>query len=132
MAGAPIDRIPVYLRAGTILVMGNPVQSTAQAQDNIRIIVNTGADADFTLYEDDGTSYGYEKGEFCRIPIHWDDAARTLTIAEREGSFPGMSPKKNFLVMVNGLDGAGPQPVAYNGSAVSIAVLSGSSPDMSR
>ena len=131
-AGAPIDEIPVYLRAGSILVMGNAVQNTAQAQDNIRIIVNAGADADFTLYEDDGTSYGYEKGEYSRIPIHWDDATGTLTIAERTGEFPGMSPQKNFLVLVNGIDGVQPQPVSYSGSALSIAVVSGSSPDISR
>lgn len=90
------------------------------AQDNLRLIVNTGADADFTIYEDDGTSYAYEKGEFSKIPVHWDEKAGVLTIGQREGSFPGMSQVKRFLVMFNGLDGVQPVPVEYSGKEVKI------------
>lgn len=123
VADAPLERIPLYLRAGTILVTGNPVMNTAEAQDNLKLTVNTGADADFVIYEDDGTSYAYERGESARIAVHWDDAARTLAIAEREGSFPGMSPEKHILVCLNGLDGVEPKVVEYSGQAVKMEFL---------
>ena len=59
-----------------------------------------GPDGAFTLYEDDGLTYGYEKGAFSRIPLRWDDAARTLTIGRREGSFPGMLERRRFEVVL--------------------------------
>ena len=120
IADAPIESIPLYLREGSILVTGRPVMNTREAQDNLRLLVNTGADADFTIYEDDGTSYAYEKGEFSKIPVHWDEKAGVLTIGQREGSFPGMSQVKRFLVMFNGLDGIQPVPVEYSGKEVKI------------
>ena len=59
-----------------------------------------GADADFTLYEDEGDNYNYEKGAFSQIRFHWDDAARTLTIGERKGDYKGMLKKRNFRILV--------------------------------
>ena len=61
--------------------------------------VYTGADGAFTLYEDDGLTYGYEKGASARIPIRWNDATGTLTIGTREGSFPGMLAQRTFHVV---------------------------------
>jgi alpha-D-xyloside xylohydrolase len=78
-ASAPIDTIPLFVRAGSILPLGAPVENTSQLQrlDKLRIYV--GADADFTLYNDDGKTYAYEKGESQITHLHWDDAAHKLT-----------------------------------------------------
>jgi alpha-D-xyloside xylohydrolase len=65
----------------------------------VTLVVYAGADGTFTLYEDDGLSYAYEKGASTRIPIRWDDATRTLTIGRREGSFPGMLAGRTFEVV---------------------------------
>ena len=100
-ADAPYERIPLYVRAGSIVPFGPDMQwSDEKPADNIRLYVYAGRDADFTLYEDDGVTYGYEKGAYATIPIHWDDASRTLTIGERKGSFPGMLESRTFTVVV--------------------------------
>ena len=100
-AAAPYERMPLYVRAGSIIPFGPEMQwSDEKPADNIRLYVYAGRDADFTLYEDDGVTYGYEKGSFARIPLHWDDASCTLTIGAREGSFPGMLQSRVFTVVV--------------------------------
>ena len=100
-ADAPYERIPLYVRAGSIIPFGPDMQwSDEKPADNIRLYVYAGRDADFTLYEDDGVTYGYEKGAYATIPIHWDDASRTLTLGERKGSFPGMLETRTFTVVV--------------------------------
>ncbi len=117
VADAPIDRIPVYVRGGSILVTGNPVQSSAEAQDKLMIRIAPGADADFVLYEDDGLTYAYERGEYCKTTLHWDDAAGTLIVSDRTGSFePG---DRSLLVTVYGSD-AKPQFVKYDGKEIVI------------
>jgi alpha-D-xyloside xylohydrolase len=102
-AAAPYDRIPVYVRAGSILPLGPELQYTDQEPaDPITLLVYTGADGRFPLYEDDGASYGYERGQFTRIPLRWDERSRTLIIGRREGSFPGMLAQRSFhLVFVS-------------------------------
>jgi alpha-D-xyloside xylohydrolase len=98
---APYSRMPLYVRAGSIIPFGPDMQwSDEKPADNIRLYVYAGRDADFTLYEDDGVTYGYERGAFAKIPIHWDDASRTLTLGDREGSFPGMLAERTFTVIV--------------------------------
>ena len=90
--------------------------------------VYAGADGDFTLYEDDGLTYGYEKGASTRIPLHWNDATRTLTIGKREGAFPGMPKQRTFdVVVVSKAKPVGfsftPKPdktVRYDGAAVDV------------
>ena len=100
-ADAPYERIPLYVRAGSIIPFGPDMQwSDEKPADNIRLYVYAGRDADFTLYEDDGVTYGYEKGAYAMIPIHWDDASRTLTIGARKGSFPGMLESRTFTVVI--------------------------------
>ena len=82
VAAAPLEYIPVYARAGQIVVCGPEIQYTAQPQDgSLTVYVFAGADADFTLYEDDGLSYAYERGEYTTLPIHWNDSTRELSIA---------------------------------------------------
>jgi alpha-D-xyloside xylohydrolase len=98
-AAAPIDRIPLYVRAGSILPMGPDVEwSTQKPADPIELRVYRGADGDFTLYEDENDNYDYEEGVHATIPFHWDDAKGLLTIGERQGEFPGMLQKRTFHV----------------------------------
>lgn len=110
-AAAPYDAIPLYVKAGSIIPTGPDLQSTTEKPaDPITIHVFAGADGDFSLYEDDGLDYRYENGAFARIPIHWDDAAKTLTIGERTGTFKGMLKTRTFNVVVN----SNTRPVPYN------------------
>jgi alpha-D-xyloside xylohydrolase len=78
-ASAPVDTVPLFVRAGSILPLGSQVENTSQPQQLERLRVYPGADADFTLYNDDGKTYAYEKGENQITHLHWDDAARKLT-----------------------------------------------------
>jgi alpha-D-xyloside xylohydrolase len=98
---APYDSIPVHVRAGSIVPTGPEIQYTDEKPaDPIVLWVYAGADGDFTLYEDDGLTYGYEKGASARIPLHWNDATQTLTIGKREGTFPGLPRERTFEVVV--------------------------------
>ncbi len=100
-APAPYETIPVHVRAGSIVPFGPELQYALEKQaDPLTLWVYTGADGAFTLYEDDGVSYGYERGEAARIPLRWDDAKRTLTIGERSGRFPGMLAERNVQVVL--------------------------------
>ncbi len=110
-APAPYDSMPLYVRAGSIVPMGPELQYTGEkAADPILLWVYAGADGAFTLYEDDGLTYGYEKGEFARIPIRWNDAARTLSIGKREGSYPGMLSERRFQIILVAKD----RPVGFS------------------
>jgi alpha-D-xyloside xylohydrolase len=100
-APAPYDSMPLYVKAGSIIPFGPELQYTAEKPANpITLYVYGGADGAFTLYEDDGLTYGYERGAFTRIPIQWNDAAKVLTIGKREGSFPGMLAQRTFEVVL--------------------------------
>jgi alpha-D-xyloside xylohydrolase len=99
-AEAPLERIPIYVRAGSIVPYGPLVESAAGKPDPIDLRVYAGADGDFTLYEDEGDNYDYEHGTHAVIPIHWDDKSSTLNIGAREGSFPGMLEHRTFRVVV--------------------------------
>jgi alpha-D-xyloside xylohydrolase len=76
---APIDTLPLFVRAGSIVPMGEPIDSTRQAQKISKVRTYSGADADFTLYQDDGTTYAYEKGDSRITHLHWDNAAHKFT-----------------------------------------------------
>jgi len=76
---APIDTLPLFVRAGSILPLGTTVESTHEAQAIAKVRVYPGADASFTLFADDGTTYAYEQGAGSVTRLHWDDAARQLT-----------------------------------------------------
>jgi len=100
-APAPYDSMPIHVKAGSIIPTGPEIMYTDEKPaDPIVLWVYAGADGQFTLYEDDGVTYAYEKGSFARIPIRWNDAARTLTIAKREGSFAGMQKERTFEVVL--------------------------------
>jgi alpha-D-xyloside xylohydrolase len=98
---APYDSMPIHVRAGSIVPTGPEIAYTDEKPaDPITLWVYAGANGDFALYEDDGVSYGYERGASARVPIHWNDAARTLTIGKREGAFPGMQKERTFEVVL--------------------------------
>ena len=102
-AEAPIDRMPIYIRAGSIIPMGPDVEwSTEKPADPVELRVYRGANAEFTLYEDENDNYNYEKGVHATIGFRWDDAKQTLAIADREGQFPGMLANRTFRVVFVG------------------------------
>jgi len=76
---APIDTLPLFVRAGSIIPLGSYIESTAQPQKIAKISIYPGADADFTLFQDDGNTYAYEKGDAQITHLHWNDAAQQLT-----------------------------------------------------
>jgi alpha-D-xyloside xylohydrolase len=102
-APAPLDRIPVFARAGSIIPYGPAMQYIAEKpSDPTTLYVYAGADGQFTLYEDEGTTFAYEKGGFAEIPLHWEDSTNTLTIGKRTGDYDGMLRDRNFqLVLVS-------------------------------
>jgi alpha-D-xyloside xylohydrolase len=99
-AAAPLDRLPLYIRAGSILPLGPEMQwSTERSEDPTELRIYRGADGDFTLYEDENDNYNYEKGAHATIPLHWDEAKQTLVIGARQGEFPGMLHKRTFHIV---------------------------------
>ena len=95
-----LDRVPMFVRAGSILPLGPEMQYTGQkAWDNLELRVYPGADGSFTLYEDEGDNYNYEKGQFTTILMTWNNAARTLTIGQRQGQYKGMLQNRKFTVV---------------------------------
>ena len=98
---APLDVIPAYVRAGTVLPLGPVLQSTSLGtEDPLEVRIYPGADGDFRLYEDDGETYGYEKGALTLIPFYWDDTRRTLIVGNRAGKFPNMLPTRHLEVVL--------------------------------
>jgi len=95
---APIDTIPLFVRAGSIIPLGSAVESTHQAQGIDRVRVYPGADADFTLFSDDGKTYAYEKGAGSVTRLHWDEGRQKLT---RQGD-PAWSVPDSAIVEIAG------------------------------
>jgi alpha-D-xyloside xylohydrolase len=99
IAEAPYERMPLFVKAGSILPFGPALQYTTEKQaDTITLNIYTGADASFNLYEDEGTNYNYEKGAFSVIPVKYSEATGTITIGDRKGSFNGMLKKRTFRI----------------------------------
>lgn len=130
MTSAPLETLPIFVPAGSILPMGPVVQyASEKPADPLELRVYAGADADFTLYEDEGDNYNYEKGDYSTIPFHWDEAKHALTIGARQGSFPGMLHRRTFhIVWVREGHGVGVGPcsrvdktVHYDGKAAIVA-----------
>lgn len=130
-AKATIETMPLYIKAGSIVPMGPYLQyANEKPADPIELRVYAGADADFVIYEDENDNYNYEKGKFATIPLHWNEAAKTLTIGNRQGEFAGMVKDRSFrVVLVNAKNGMGIEPaktaktVQYNGAEVSVKNL---------
>jgi len=127
---APLDRIPVFVKEGAIVpTTGAKLQYTDEKPDApITLFVYAGKDGHFDIYEDDGKTLGYQHGAFARIPVRWSESTGTLTIGDRQGSFPGMV--ANRVINVRWISGqnknaanfeAKPEAtVRYEGKAVSL------------
>ena len=104
VADAPYEKIPVFVPEGSILPVGPEMEWSDQKKPElIDLYVYAGKDGSYTLYEDEGTNYNYEKGKYATIDFLYDDAQKTLTIGARKGSFDGMLQKRRFnVVLVSG------------------------------
>ena len=129
-AAAPLARVPLYVRGGSIVPLGPSIEWWNQRPaDTLEIRVYRGRDCSFTLYEDDGETYDYENGAFATIPFTWDEHAGRLTIGGRSGQYAGMSVKRTFRIVFAGpAHGAGGGEVSradavvtYTGDAVTVA-----------
>jgi alpha-D-xyloside xylohydrolase len=120
---APYERIPLFVREGSLLPMGQEIQSTKEAQTDLTLKIYTGANGEFTLYEDEGINYNYEKGAYSTIELRYDEASKTLTIGERKGEYPGMSKARTFTVewMVKGKKSTSSE-VKYSGKKMSVKI----------
>ena len=115
-----LDRVPMFLRAGSILPLGPEMQYVGEkAWDNLELRLYPGADGSFTLYEDEGDNYNYEKGVYSTIQFQWNDQSHTLTIGTRQGSYPGMLTTRQFTIVLP--DGT-TKTVTYNGTQQDIAL----------
>jgi alpha-D-xyloside xylohydrolase len=123
-ANAPLSQIPIYVKGGSIIPMGPMIQYATQSADPLEIRIYSGADASFTVYDDEGDTYDYEMGQYATIPLAWNNTAKTLTIGARTGSYPGMPTARTFnIVFVGashgagiGVTGAPDQVVHYDGT----------------
>lgn len=118
-AEAPISHSPLFVRAGSIIPLCKADVRNANVLDwnNLDIMIYPGANAEFTLYEDEGDNYNYEKGHYSTITFKWNDKLRMLTIGKRLGSFKGMHTSRKFMIRVAN---ANFFPVKYDGNAKSI------------
>ncbi len=130
-AAAPLERMPLYVRAGSILPLGPEIEYADQNPGGpIELRIYAGADGKFDLYEDAGDSDDYEHGQHAIIPMHWDDRTGVLTIGKREGTFPGLVENRNFrIVLVGKGRGIGEAPteavdkdLVYQGKEIQVGV----------
>ncbi len=114
---APLEQIPLFVPAGTILPVGPVMQFASEKKaENIEINVYRGKNGKFSLYEDEGVNYNYEKGAFSTISFEYNDAEGTLTIGDRQGSFEGMLTSRVFHIVFIGQTTSQPKIVNYNGA----------------
>ena len=115
-----LDRIPLFVRAGSIIPIGPDVQYTNEKKwDNLIINVYPGADGTFTLYEDEGDNYNYESGAYTEIQMKWNDKKRILTIDARKGEYNGMLTKRNFTIRT--ADGK-EKVITYSGKKINVKI----------
>jgi alpha-D-xyloside xylohydrolase len=123
---APLNQIPLFVKAGAILPMGEKVQYTNEKKwDHLEIRVYEGADGKFTLYEDEGDNYNYENGKQSTIEFNWDDDRQILTIYNSQGEFNAMLKTRKFeIIKVSKNENKGKEKpykvVTYNGDKISI------------
>ncbi len=130
VASAPYSRIPLFVRSGAVMPFGPEMEYTDQKQaDVVNLYVYTGENGTFTLYEDENLNYNYEKGKYAMIPFVYDEAAGTLTIGDRKGTFPGMLKERVFnVVKVSPQHPAGysreakGKEIRYDGSEIEIKI----------
>ena len=108
-AAAPLDIMPLYIRAGAIIPFGpNLLYAAEKPADPIELRLYAGDNGSFDFYEDENENYNYEKGNYSIIPFFWNDRLQTLTIGDRRGSFPGMLQSRTIhIVFVSSTHGNG-------------------------
>ena len=112
------DRVPMFVRAGSILPLGPEMQWVGEKKwDNLELRIYPGADGQFVLYEDEGDNYNYEKGMYSIISFSWNEKTHTLTIGDRQGTYPGMLQNRQFTIVLP--DGK-QQIVSYDGTAQTV------------
>ena len=130
-AAAPIETMPLYVRAGSIIPMGPNVEyATQNAGGAIELRIYPGANGEFKFYEDENDGYNYEKGNYATFSFKWNDKAHTLSISERKGVFPGMQTHRKINIVLvgkgHGADGeisAKPdKSIVYAGSAMQVSL----------
>lgn len=103
IANAPYEKIPVFVKEGSIIPTGPALQYTSEKPaDPLMLFVYTGKDASFTLYEDEGTNYNYEKGAFSTIQFNYNESTKILTVQDRKGSFAGMLKSRTINIVFIG------------------------------
>ncbi|MDD5185166.1 MAG: glycoside hydrolase family 31 protein, partial [Paludibacter sp.] len=99
IADAPVDKIPLFVKAGSIIPMGKIIQYAAEQSDTLEIRVYKGADGRFELYEDEDDNYDYEKGKYSIISFKWNEKTESLTIGDKQGNYPGSLKKRIFNIV---------------------------------
>jgi len=130
LADAPVERIPLYVRSGSIVPLGPAMQYTGEKPENpVELRIYQGADGFFELYEDDGQSFNYVKGDFSRIPFSWNESAQTLTIGARSGDYSSIGKHVFHIVPVgettgHGIKETGPGGtiVYYSGKSITVSL----------
>ena len=113
-----LDRVPMFVRAGSILPLAPEMQYVGEKSwENLEVRIYPGADGSFTLYEDEGDNYNYERGQYATILFQWNNKTRTLTIGKRQGQYPGMLQTRTFTIVT---PDSKQQTVSYNGSEVEV------------
>ncbi|HZJ83253.1 MAG TPA: DUF5110 domain-containing protein [Clostridia bacterium] len=109
LAQAPLDIMPLFVKGGSIIPMGPEIQYVDDRKEEaIELRIYPGNDATFTLYEDEGDNYNYEKGQYSHTTIKWDDDSSILTLDERKGQFEGMIEERTYkIVLVSKANGCG-------------------------
>ncbi len=126
---APLDKIPLFVKAGSIVPMGKAIQYSAEKSDTLEIRVYKGADGRFDLYEDEGDNYNYEKGKYSIISFSWNEKTQSLTVGNKQGDYPGSLKKRIFtVVLVDEAKGFGidrdaiGKKVLYQGKQIKVAL----------
>jgi alpha-D-xyloside xylohydrolase len=127
---ASLDKIPLFIKTGSIVPMGKLSQYAAEKlADTLEIRIYKGADGKFDLYEDEGDNYNYEKGNYTIIPFNWNEKSQTLIIGDKQGSYKGSSTKRIFnIVFVDDSEGLGiinsklKKPILYNGEKLQVKI----------
>ncbi|WP_049961157.1 glycoside hydrolase family 31 protein [Pseudacidobacterium ailaaui] len=123
LADAPIEKIPLYVRAGTVFPMTEVMQYTSEIPDAAyEIRIYCGADASFTIYEDDGDGYDYERGAFALVHLVWNETPGDLLISAREGQFPSLVKERDYRIVFISASDSSIKTVRYRGEEVCVSI----------
>lgn len=123
-AAAPLEIIPLFVPAGSIILIGPVTQhATSAGEDPLEVHIYAGADAELVWYEDAGDGYAYEQGECARVGIHWLEYQQIIKILERQGDFKGMLGERNLLISIHTPNGLVKMTLVYSGREISLKAV---------